>query len=592
MNLQTPFAGNRRRCGSVYILVLITGFLVAAMALASLNLDRLQGQMASDNNDFVEARSYARAGVEIGMLMIRNDPYWRTDLGNGAWVTNKPIGAGTFSLSAIDPIDGDVTNGNNDPIILTSTGAKGRAKYLESVRLEVGPPVGSCFEVSMLAGQNLQMNSGTLTGNQTVAALGNVTVNGGSLINANAEASGNIQGTGYTKATASGVAARTMPNPATCFNYYLTNGTTINATTDLPLARNLQFLDNTSFETDTSSWYAVGGSTLSISASRAYAGTHSLLVNRKLSSDSVAQNLDPVSLSRLAAASGNQFTLVMPIYSATACSATATLTLTIAGSSTQTYSTNQQNVNAGQWSIVQGNLVPSFSGSVTQATISIAISGTGSFYMDGVSLTDQSYPNNIYVIDHALLTPTSNPFGSGVTNAQGIYVINCANNNVQISNSRIVGTLVFVNPGPNVGVYGPVIWEPAVYNYPALLAQFAGGGQITIQPSSVALSEATLGFNMNPPGTPYPYIGGSTNSTMTDSYPSQINGLIYSSQNLSFAGSPTLYGVVLAANQISFGGTLLNISYGNVYLNNPPPGFTGGTITMKEVPGTWQRVVH
>jgi hypothetical protein len=580
------------RRGSVYLLVLITCFLVAAMALAALNIGRVHGRRASDANDFIEARSYARAGVEIGMLMIRNDPYWRTDLGNGAWVTNKLIGAGTFSLSAVDPIDGDITSANNHPIILASTGAKGNAAYLESVRLEVGPPVGSCFEVSMLAGQGLSVSGGTLNGNQTIASNGNVNSGGGSVVNSKVEAVGNVQGSGYTEATAAGVAARLLPSSSSCFSYYLSSGSTINAATDLPLAQNIQFLDNTSFETNSASWFALGNSTLSLSTSQAYAGSQSLLVNRRLTSDSVAQNLDPIALSRLAAASGNQFALVMPIYSATACSATATLTLTFAGSGTQTYSTNQTNIDAGKWTPVQGNLVPSFSGTLTQATVSIVVSGAGSFFMDGVSLTDQSYPSNTYVIDHALLTPTSNPFGSGVTNAQGIYVINCANNNVQISNSRIVGTLVFVNPGSSTGVYGPVIWEPAVYNYPAFLAQFTSSGQINIQPSAVALSEATLGFNMNPPGTPYPYIGGTSNSTLTDSYPSQINGLIYSSQSISLAASPTLYGVVLAASDITFAGTALAVSYANVYLNSPPPGFTAGTITMKEVPGTWQRVVH
>ena len=128
MNMQNVGVRNRRR-GSTYILVIFATLMVAAIGLATLNLDRVQGQTGADGADFIEARSYARAGIEIGMLMIRNDPYWRTDLGNAPWVTNRPIGAGSFSLSATNPVSGDVTVGNNDPVILTSTGTKGRAIY-------------------------------------------------------------------------------------------------------------------------------------------------------------------------------------------------------------------------------------------------------------------------------------------------------------------------------------------------------------------------------------------------------------------------------------------------------------------------------
>jgi hypothetical protein len=191
-----------------------------------------------------------------------------------------------------------------------------------------------------------------------------------------------------------------------------------------------------------------------------------------------------------------------------------------------------------------------------------------------------------------LLGPTSNPFGGGQTNAQGIYVINCSYAAVQISNARIVGTLVFVNPGTNSGIVGPVAWEPAVYNYPAILAQITNGGTININPTSAALSEAALGFNLNPSGCPYPYVGGSTNAGALDSYPSRIAGLIYSSNDVSFSNSPSVAGVVVADHDIQVNATSLNISYGNVYLNDPPPGFTAGTISMKIVPGSWKRVVN
>ncbi len=48
----------------------------------------------------------------------------------------------------------------------------------------------------------------------------------------------------------------------------------------------------------------------------------------------------------------------------------------------------------------------------------------------------------------------------------------------------------------------------------------------------------------------------------------------------------------MADQNIIINANSLNLSYGNTYLNDPPPGFDVGTVTMKIVPGTWQRTVN
>jgi hypothetical protein len=202
-----------------------------------------------------------------------------------------------------------------------------------------------------------------------------------------------------------------------------------------------------------------------------------------------------------------------------------------------------------------------------------------------------TYPanNNTYIMDKALLSPTSNPFGSQQTNDKGIYIINCSGKSVILGRTRIVGTLVFTNPGGNSLIQGPVIWEPAVYNYPALLAD--KDLEVGFD-SAVGMDESVLGINLNPPGTPYPYLNGVANSTLTDSYPSKMTGLVYNVNQWTFSGAPSFTGIVLADQNITVNANSLNLSYGNTYLNDPPPGFDVGTITMKVVPGTWQRSVN
>ncbi len=598
----------RHRRGSTLILVVFASLMVAAIALASLNLDRVQGQAASDGNDFIEARSYARAGIEIGMLMIRNDPYWRTDLGNSPWVTNKAIGAGTFSLSAINPVSGDVTVGNNDPVILTSTGKKGRAQYLKSVRLEVGPSYASPFAVTMCSGQTTQVQQATLNCNQTVASDGNFQAGGSpTYVNANVEAIGQIQGATYTGTQTVVTTGRTMPDPVNAFNYYLANGTTINATSLPQWNQNTQLLTNEQFQTvvngnptgTLAGWYAVGTHT-QIQLQNQNGSYWCQVKNRQLVTDSVAQDLNAANLALLK--STNSLNVQMQVLGTNTGTAAIALTVTNNNNVTTTFTGPAASItpnaqNQYNWTNVQATLAPNWTGTLTKATISLVVSPANANYnIDQVQMNDVTYPNNAYVMDRILLSPNSNPFG-GSTNAQGIYIINCSGQTVAIGNSRIVGTLIFTNAGNNSIIQGPVVWEPAVANFPALMV--SGNNTLTIATPSGSFSEANLGLNFNPSGTPYPYQSGTSNSTLTDSYPSQISGMVYSAGNLKFYNSPTINGVVIAASQIqvtnppgNVGTTTMNLNYNNIYLNNPPPGFTSGTVTMKEVPGTWQRVVH
>ena len=205
--------------------------------------------------------------------------------------------------------------------------------------------------------------------------------------------------------------------------------------------------------------------------------------------------------------------------------------------------------------------------------------------MDKVSVIDITFPKDDYVLDRQLLSPTVNPYGS--PNSQGIYVINCSDKDVIITRSRIVGTVVLLAPGGNSIIKGSMCWEPPANNFPALLSN----DTIAIALSSAGLTEDVAAKNLNPPGTPYPFNGGVANSTMTNSYPSKINGIVYSGNDLNFSSASTLQGVVIAERKIRVNAASLNLSYVSTYFNTPPPGFDVGAITMKAVAGTWRRIV-
>ena len=92
-----------------------------------------------------------------------------------------------------------------------------------------------------------------------------------------------------------------------------------------------------------------------------------------------------------------------------------------------------------------------------------------------------------------VLSATHNPYGSQVTNAQGIYVIDCQGSQVIVSNSRIVATLVFVNATSQVLLQNSINWEPTVSNFPAMMVQ----GSLSMDwLQQTSLSEVSVGHQL------------------------------------------------------------------------------------------------
>jgi hypothetical protein len=584
--------GNHRR-GSIYITVLGVSMLVLVTGLGVLVSGRAQARTASNANDFAEARLAARSGIELGMLAIYNDPYWRTHLGNAPWYTNKAVGNGTFSLSAVDPVDNDVTNGENDPVVLTSTGMKGSAKYIMSVRMEVSARVGSCLEVSACAGNNIQMQSTTLTSDQTISSNASVSTGGSTTVNANVEAYHQVQGSGYTKTTKVTGLERTLPDPAHACDYYTSAATSISYSSLLQAQSNAELIANEDFELNTTGWYAIS-CTLQRVNNVYKQGLYGLRVtSRNTVTDCCAYDIPTTSF-----VAGHAYTVNFPAYSSAACNMQVVLTL-VTTTGTYTFTTPLTAVLQNTWTNLQtannAPLVPTWTGSITRATVSVSSDSTNKdYFIDGVSFKDTTYQGGSYVMEGKLLSPTSNPYGS--PNANGIYILNCSGKQVVINNCRIIGTLVMMNPGNNCTIKGSTVMEAAAANFPALLVNSTNGDNgITISLSSSALSEANMGVNFNPTGNPYPYQAGTgtnVNATTTDTYTSGITGLVYSVSDLTIDTGTTITGVVISNGKINFNATSETLHYNSLYLNNPPPGFTLGTIQMAPVPGTWARVAN
>ncbi len=205
------------------------------------------------------------------------------------------------------------------------------------------------------------------------------------------------------------------------------------------------------------------------------------------------------------------------------------------------------------------------------------------YYLDnGTPISLAALPDvaGVRVIGNRVISPLSNPFGE--RNPEGIYVIDCGGQQVCIKNSRIVGTIVLLNPDPRSSLEGSLRWDAAVSNYPALLVL----GDLQMKVDSTALSESLLITNFNPPEAPYE---DQSDHDILDTYPSEINGVVYLSGQLNSPANlmETRFRGVAICRSINAASNC-RFQYLPLFFDVPPPGFASGN-PMVVSPGSRRR---
>jgi hypothetical protein len=209
-----------------YIAVLGTTLVVMTLGLAGLITVRSQARASNSLNDSVDARLYALSGVECARLQIVQNVNWRTAYSNGAWATNQSIGAGTLSMSVVNP-NGSLSHSPFDPVTVTATGVKNSATHISQVTLVPAPIPFTCLNAAATVNSAITLTLTTVYGlNEVMASNVSVTAVNLSPVYPNVEAVTGILGTGFQGTTTVGVPARTMPD-STVFNYYTSSGTAI-----------------------------------------------------------------------------------------------------------------------------------------------------------------------------------------------------------------------------------------------------------------------------------------------------------------------------------------------------------------------------
>jgi hypothetical protein len=181
-----------------------------------------------------------------------------------------------------------------------------------------------------------------------------------------------------------------------------------------------------------------------------------------------------------------------------------------------------------------------------------------------------------------VLTPANN-FG-GATQVNGVYRIDTGGQDIQISDTRIFGTLIVqCGSSKTVRLNDRVLMQPARPDYPVLITD--GNLEINLASGSQNLSESVAAVNFNPPGSPFNSVA---DSDQTDVYPNEIQGLVHSRASIFLKNESRVIGSLLGEGLITVTDTP-NVFYDSNLTTTPPIRYSN--IKMKIQSASWSRAV-
>jgi hypothetical protein len=190
-------------------------------------------------------------------------------------------------------------------------------------------------------------------------------------------------------------------------------------------------------------------------------------------------------------------------------------------------------------------------------------------------------------ISKALLSSGVNPYGS--VSSAGIYFIRVPLlSTLTITNSRINATLIVeLALTSRLVITGANNISPSDATLPTLVINSIATSTVRIGGTTGTLDESVASANFNPTSTPYQ---GVTDSDKTDSYPSEVRGVVHSISTLASIqvdSSAKIVGALICEGSVSLDGGA-TIAYDPQLLQDPPAPYRTGAAGMAPVAGTWK----
>jgi hypothetical protein len=521
-----------------------------------------------------QAQLNAATAVDLGLYTIQQNEGWRGTASAGTWISEQNTGQGSCNLEVSDPKDGILGNDPDDPVLLVGVGVVGQTEQRTAVTVYPRHDPLECLRSAVAVGDQITLFNDTLRAKGLISA-NQVTASVSSVY-------GDVEAPTISGATYNGTTTQidaddrpAMPDWQTVFDYYRNVGTQININ-DIP-ATPPNLIRNGTFETGANYWTGtppgIGTADVGQKNGKGRFGTGGLDVSGLdgVTAAGAAQYIDDF------VEPGEQYYVEAWVYLDDSLPGVLWLTLHTkgTGSALQYVSTGSVAIGSRTWMKLSATLTaPAWTGDLEYAYLSV---GTplpltiGKFYVDDMIVRKAATGRYIY---RTVLSPSYNPFGTGQTNSEGVYWIDCSGNRLIIERSRIHGTLLVVNPGAGSEIgMGPIHMSPAMPGYPALLvdADTLEGADFAIRANRRVLSEKGNGVNYNPSGSPHDEFG--QDEDQDDNYASEIRGLVAVGDTLNYSNSPLIRGQVIVGDDIANSSGTLEVEFQPESLLSPPPGF-------------------
>jgi hypothetical protein len=607
----------RNRSGTAYIVVLGTTLIVSILALAGITATRIQRRAAENAGHRRLASLNAQTALDIGLHHIQNTSDWRQKAASGEWDVDTPMGDGFYRIVFEDPADGEVDGPTGDadylyhPVVVTGIGRFGEATQGVRLRVDFDRVGVQALRSSLHSGGKIEFKGVAANSDHFFTSENDIIAgDDGAIVSqiyADVATDGSVSTSGASQflgATSLDVPwPLTMPDENTVLDYYLANGTPINVY-DIPLWDG-QLLVNGSMEgpppeDPTTGWSAFGSCSIAPYTAKTQDGDYALVATGRTTptagpgqdiTDKLASGLSyHVQVHAALVAEDKKNGRLVVEYEST-------------GEGLQSWTSPWVELSKGKFKVLESDenfgqattFTPTWTGTLLQATLRMEMeSSLGDLFVDAASLREITYyPSIIRGIHRTLLGPHHNPFGTGQTNPEGIYVIDCEGDWVlSIQRARISGTLVVLNPKAGTYVWSVVHWAPAVSNYPTLLSN----GPVNFwlgNESERQLDEGHDNVNYNPINFPYRAL---SDADKQDVYPALMRGIVYTKDTIGLKYHPTLEGTLIAVSDILsestdlLGQTQLSVTYLDHFYRDAPPGFRGPPV-MRVLPASIRRAV-
>ncbi len=557
------------RRGAIYIYVLTSSALVTVIGLGAMYAIGVQRREAEIEAAFRRAAIACESGLDTSSRWIESAD-WPIDATAAPWSHTLAVGSDSTVEVALETLPSGAVP--TDPVALRIVGASGAGTVRERAEVVPGRAM-SALDAGVVVGSTLTVTGGRVASAMPVAVRRIVADR--TSIDAPVEVLETWSGSAFNGDLTRRLTAREMPPANEIVAAYAAQGVRITLERSIKSGRD-EAVNGSPSEGSIDPWVPADARVIADFGALADDGDsrHFRIQDRQSATAGMAQVVDV----QWDASSGIRVGL-----SARAADRQEQLRLRLA----------VQTEDGGEHDLVRdvgpitpdastrldASFEPVWTSPIVQVTLAIETAESAqTLLVDGISV--QELRIGPPTLADTVLAPAAND--DGVTNAEGVWVIECAGESVRVENCRIVGTLVLLDPGPETVLAGAISLEPLTPTEPALLSD----GPVTLALDRSVLSERTVGRTLNPVGAPWPIADGGSDADLDDAYRSMIDGLILIDGDAIISGRLVLGAPLLVTGSLRCDDALLAVRADGSVADDPPAGFDQFVPSVRFVRGS------